>query len=130
MGKDRVDIPTLEGFVGGTKYILEPIGAYTHRLKWLGKWLVLEDVVGRFDFDCPLQSALAKCLKFGVATCTHKKCEKYVSKISWFARPSPFLSPFVAGAYAHTDLEDPGRPGKQLIAHGPSRTYVVHKGAT
>ena len=89
---------TLEGFALSPKSILEP----TPILKWLGKLLVVDDGIDIFDLDGAPESELAKFLKFGVATCTRKNARSMLGKLSWLARPSPFILPLIAGAYAHT----------------------------
>ena len=58
--------------------------------------------MGIVGLDGALDNAPATCLKFGVAPCTRKRVRRMIGKLSWLAGPTPFLSPFVAGTYAHT----------------------------
>ena len=73
-----------EGFVVSPKSVLEPTPSYVGE--------------GIFNLDGVLESALARWLNFSVAPCTRKRVRSMIGKLSWLARPSPFLSPFVSGA--------------------------------
>mmetsp|Transcript_112384 Transcript_112384/g.195192 ORF Transcript_112384/g.195192 Transcript_112384/m.195192 type:complete len:527 (+) Transcript_112384:257-1837(+) len=86
------------GFVVSPKSILEP----AKRIKWLGKKLCLEGEGCILNLDGALESALAKWLRFSVTPCTRKKVRSMVGKLSWLARPTVYIAPFIAGAYAHT----------------------------
>ena len=86
------------GFVVSPKSMLEP----TKEIKWLGNRLCLEGEGCILNLNGALESASAKWLRFLVATCTRKKVRSMIGKLSWLARPTLFIAPFIAGAYAHT----------------------------
>ena len=111
MSKFWVKVLQSEGFVVSPNSVLEP----TKEIKWFGKLLVSAERMGIYNLDGALESALAKWLKFGVAPCTRKWVRSMISRLSWLAQASPFLSLVITGAYTRTWGQRYSKPAPFLL---------------